>query len=63
MSEWKAPTDNPKYPDQISEMISDLKKVTEMLEGQIRKDEASIKRLELEMKKIEAQRKNGGNNG
>tara|TARA_B100000035_G_C20987512_1_gene548517 strand:+ start:689 stop:880 length:192 start_codon:yes stop_codon:yes gene_type:complete len=63
MSDWKAPTDNPRYSSDLSDLISNLKQATEMLEDQIRKDEASIKRLELEMKKLKAQRKNGVRHG
>ena len=63
MSDWTAPTNNPRYSSDLSDLISNLKQAAEMLEDQIRKDEASIKRLELEVKKLKAQRKNGVMNG
>ena len=57
-SVWTKATKEPKLPKEMSQMISNLEQVKALLEKALQRDEANIRTLEMELAKIEAQRRN-----
>ena len=59
-NEWKKAAEQPKLPEGLTEMVSNLQQVQALLEKALKRDEANLKTLELELVKIEAQKKARG---
>jgi len=59
-NEWKKAAEQPKLPVGLTEMVSNLQQVQALLEKALKRDEANLKTLELELVKIEAQKKARG---
>ena len=59
-NEWKKAAEQPKLPGGLTEMVSNLQQVQALLEKALKRDEANLKTLELELVKIEAQKKARG---
>ena len=55
---WTKAAKKPKLPKEMNQMISNLEQVKALLEKALQRDEANIKTLEMELAKIEAQRRN-----
>lgn len=59
-NEWKKASEQPQLPKDLTEMVSNLQQVQDLLEKALKRDEANLKTLELELVKIEAQKKARG---
>lgn len=59
-NEWKKAAEQPQLPGGLTEMVSNLQQVQALLEKALKRDEANLKTLELELVKIEAQKKARG---
>tara|TARA_B000000609_G_scaffold152274_1_gene139515 strand:- start:841 stop:1035 length:195 start_codon:yes stop_codon:yes gene_type:complete len=57
-SVWTKASKQPKLPEDVNKMISNLEKVKGLLEQALKRDEANLKRMEMELAKIQAQRQN-----